>query len=513
MTTQSSVSFNGQIAFVDAGVSDSASLVSQFQPGTEVHLLASSQDAIEQITQVLASRSGISAVHLVSHGSSGALQLGAETISDLSEYDAELQQWSNALTADADILLYGCNVAAGEAGVAFANSLAQLTDADVAASDDLTGLGGDWTLEYQTGSIETAAIADTTYQGTLVNFFVTSTADTVDATDNVLTLREAITAANNQAGTDNIFFSVNGTITLTGGELGISSDVNIYGNGAPFVTISGNNASRVFNINSGTVLLSGLTVANGFAGGDNGGGILNSGILTVQFCTLQGNLALLGGGINNRGTLTVSGSTFSGNSAPSGGGIFNRDTVTVSGSTFSGNSAGDGGGISNFGTLTVNSSTFSGNSADGLGGGGIYNLGTVTVSGSTFSGNSASRSEGGGINNLRTLTVRSSYFLNNRANTEGGGISNRFIGTATLIGNVISQNSANTGGGVFNDGNTVNLQLNNISSNTTATGPDLFGAFVSGLGTPGSFGFNVIGKGGGFSGIVNGVNGDVILVP
>ncbi|MBF2050367.1 MAG: CSLREA domain-containing protein, partial [Elainella sp. C42_A2020_010] len=348
----------------------------------------------------------------------------------------------------------------------------------------------------------------------LANFFVTSTADTVDANDNVLTLREAITAANNQAGTDNIFFSVNGTITLTGGELGISSDVNIYGNGAPFVTISGNNASRVFNISSGTVLLSGLTVANGFAGGDNGGGILNSGNLTIQFCTLQGNVALLGGGINNRGTLTVNGSTFSGNLAGGGGGIFNGGTVTVNSSTFSGNSAlGDGGGISNFGTLTVNSSTFTGNSADGLGGGGIYNLGTVTVSSSTFTGNSASRSEGGGISNLRTLTVRSSYFLNNRANTEGGGISNRFLGTATLIGNVISQNSANTGGGVFNDGNTVNLQLNNISSNTAATGPDLFGAFISGLGTPGSFGFNVIGKGGGFSGIDNGVNGDVILVP
>ncbi|XPM55094.1 MAG: DUF4347 domain-containing protein [Leptolyngbya sp. IPPAS B-1204] len=76
MNTQSVVPSHGQIAFVDAGVADSASLVSQFQSGTEVHLLDSSQDAIAQITQVLTNRSGVSAVHLVSHGSNGALQLG-----------------------------------------------------------------------------------------------------------------------------------------------------------------------------------------------------------------------------------------------------------------------------------------------------------------------------------------------------------------------------------------------------------------------------------------------------
>ena len=68
-----------------------------------------------------------------------------------------MQSWSQALTDDADILLYGCDVASGELGQAFVQMLGQLTGADVAASDDLTGssaLGGDWTLEFSTGSIE-----------------------------------------------------------------------------------------------------------------------------------------------------------------------------------------------------------------------------------------------------------------------------------------------------------------------------------------------------------------------
>ena len=71
---------------------------------------------------------------------------------------------------DADILIYGCDVAAGSTGRAFIDLLAQLTEADVAASTDTTGasfLGGDWTLEAQTGSIEAAAIDAPLYAGVL----------------------------------------------------------------------------------------------------------------------------------------------------------------------------------------------------------------------------------------------------------------------------------------------------------------------------------------------------------
>jgi hypothetical protein len=70
------------------------------------------------MTQTLLQYRGISSLHILSHGASGSLQLGATGLSwdNLSHYTSELQSWAGALTADADILLYGCNVAEGEVG-------------------------------------------------------------------------------------------------------------------------------------------------------------------------------------------------------------------------------------------------------------------------------------------------------------------------------------------------------------------------------------------------------------
>ncbi len=97
-------------------------------------------------------------------------------------------------------------------------------------------------------------------------------------------LREAIAAANALTSDDVITFSVNGTFTLTNGELSIANNgtLTINGNGAAQPIVSGNNASRVFTINSGvTAALNGLTIANGnlsSAGTNQGSGILNRGV-------------------------------------------------------------------------------------------------------------------------------------------------------------------------------------------------------------------------------------------
>ncbi|MBD1932406.1 MULTISPECIES: DUF4347 domain-containing protein [Cyanophyceae] len=122
-------------------------------------ILDSTRDGVAQITEVLANRSDITSVHIVSHGAEGSLQLGASAVNsdNLQAYSNSLQQWASALTADADILLYGCDVASGGSGGAFVQQLSQLTGAEVAASDDLTGsavLGGDWDLEVKIGAIE-----------------------------------------------------------------------------------------------------------------------------------------------------------------------------------------------------------------------------------------------------------------------------------------------------------------------------------------------------------------------
>jgi uncharacterized repeat protein (TIGR01451 family) len=264
------------------------------------------------------------------------------------------------------------------------------------------------------------------------------------------------------AGGGTVTFSCGGTITLTT-EITIATDTTIDGSGQN-VTISGNNAVRVFQVNPGVTLgLSRLTVANGAVGMyDYGGGVMNSGTLILNNSTLSGNGAggiLGGGGIYNTGTLIISDSTFSANRAHTyGGGICNDygGTVTVTNSIFSDNYGGyEGGGIGNDGgTMTVSGSTFSGNYG-GTGGGGIYNFnhGTLAVSNSTFSGNSAGYGGfgGGGICNVGMLTVSNSTFSGNSA--FGGAIENVNIAT-TILKNTIVANSR-TGGnctGTITDG-------------------------------------------------------------
>ncbi|MBD2089976.1 DUF4347 domain-containing protein [Microcoleus sp. FACHB-1515] len=149
------------LMFIDSRISDYQSLLQAVQPQTEIHILDPHQDAIAQITQALQGRQNISSLHLVSHGKAGAIQLGRDwlTESTLQDHAAQLQQWSQLLTADADILIYGCHVAEGELGQAFVDRFSQLTGLDIAASTNLTGssdLGGDWILEAATGEITSA---------------------------------------------------------------------------------------------------------------------------------------------------------------------------------------------------------------------------------------------------------------------------------------------------------------------------------------------------------------------
>ena len=200
-----------------------------------------------------------------------------------------------------------------------------------------------------------------------------------------------------------VVFKPGQQILLTGSELIINKNLTIQGlPNKP--AISGGNLSRVFDVYAGAnVTLIDLAIINGNGKASNGfnpgsfdgegGGVVNSGTLTVSNCTISGNSAsIYGGGIYNLRTLTVSNCTISGNSAYGGGGISNDTggTLTVSGSSLSGNSASlYGGGILNYGTAAVQSSTLSGNSA-GSKGGGIYNAkGKLTISGSVVLNNVA----------------------------------------------------------------------------------------------------------------------------
>jgi hypothetical protein len=280
--------------------------------------------------------------------------------------------------------------------------------------------------------------------------------------------------------------------------------------------LSGNSTTGYFTgtgggiFNSGTLTVSSSTLSGNSVYGGLGGGIDNRGTLTVSDSTLSENSAVnaggQGGGIYNDGTLTVSNSTLSGNSAPVGGAIYGfRGTLTISNSTLSNNSASFGGAIdnvdfNNVGALTVSNSTLSGNS-----GGGIYNVGTLTVSNSTLSGNS-----GGGIYNGGTLMVSNSTLSGNSA-AYGGGIVTTSPLTLVMLTNVtLTANRATSyyGGGLdVALGSPVlhnTLIAGNFQGATGTTPDDVYGSLNSGGD------YNLIGDGTGMTGLQNGVNGNLI---
>src|SRR4028119_2233648 len=102
------------IVFIDAAVPDYQTLLARVKLGVEAIVIDPYRDGVEQISEVLANRTNIDSIHLVSHGGPGSLQLGKTRLSvdNLEAYSQQLQQWRRALTIDADILIYGCNVAA-----------------------------------------------------------------------------------------------------------------------------------------------------------------------------------------------------------------------------------------------------------------------------------------------------------------------------------------------------------------------------------------------------------------
>jgi hypothetical protein len=282
-------------------------------------------------------------------------------------------------------------------------------------------------------------------------------------------LRAAISAAPNGATID-FASSLNGQTITLGGELLIKKGLTISGPGASQLAISGQNASRLFDVTSSTtkqVTLSGLTLEDGTApaGPAGGGAILNLGTLAISNCVITSNSASQGGAIDNQtgSKLTVTKCTVSNNTAGTGGGISNYGTLTVTGSTFSGNTATSAGGIYNrFGcSMTVTGSTFSNNHASA--GGGIYNSGTATISTSTLSGNTAGT--GGGIrNDSGSLTLSGSTLTGNTATAIGDGID--IVGGTVTIKNstTITGNTTPTGSGVdvYNRGGVLYVDASSI---------------------------------------------------
>lgn len=145
------------LVVIDPSVEDPQRLAAGVQSGAEVLILDPNRDGVEQIAQALKASANPASVHLVSHGFPGGIKLGATELSldNLERYAGILQTWSKTLTG-ASLLLYGCQVALGEAGCRFLDRLQQLTGANLAASTQKVGSaeqGGSWSLDYQIGQV------------------------------------------------------------------------------------------------------------------------------------------------------------------------------------------------------------------------------------------------------------------------------------------------------------------------------------------------------------------------
>ncbi|WP_418316906.1 putative Ig domain-containing protein [Piscinibacter sakaiensis] len=408
-----------EIAFVDASLPDAqqliADLLAQRDAGRVIDVveIAADADGIALIGEVLAGRSDIGAVHLLVHGSDGAVRLGAVKLDGLAllQRADEIARWAVALTADADLLLYGCEVAGSELGVGFVKDLAMLTGADVAASSDLTGaaaLGGNWQLEVRSGAIEAGQALSLQQQGRWQGLLATYIADPAKTDGSTGSLRWAITQANANPGIDTVrLLAGTHRLTLNGidntnllGDLDITGDIVFIGatQNAADTVIQSQVPHRVFDLLAGTASFSNLTISGG-GGAQQGGGlnIAAGASATLVNVVFSGNSGSTGGAIHNAGLLTLEQVTLAGNSATQGGGLYNAGSATITASAISGNTATSGAGI--FGaagsSFSGSNLTISGNTASGSGGGLLVNGNGYSLTSATIASNSAA--SGGGI--------------------------------------------------------------------------------------------------------------------
>ncbi|MES2536293.1 MAG: Ig-like domain-containing protein [Pseudomonadota bacterium] len=435
----------GKVLIVDTRVVDYQQIVAAAGAGVTVILIGKDSDGVMQIADALKGMRELDSISIVSHGDDGMLLLGDAALvgGDLGRYSAELTAIGASLNDHGEILLYGCDAGRGEAGRAFLDGLAAATGAVIAASGDATGgasRGGDWDLEIATGAIRSTAAFDasrldnydhllvTTAVSTLVQLNAAISSGSVDGFHDTITLTADIS-----------FTGVNDTITVGVGD---GHTMTIVGAGH---VIDGAYHARVFNTSTSgaesAIEIQNLTIWRGAvsgAGGDRnaagasafGGGIFNSGTLTLNGVTLSHNIATGGGG--GGATQAIWSTAGGGGSGASGvGGASGGNSIYHAGSPASMGNGGQGAGIP--GVAGGNGGTSSGGGAGGSGlayavggNGATATAGGLTIggggggagyNGSGFGGGSAA----GAIYNAGTLTIVGTSLISNNISAGGGG--------------------------------------------------------------------------------------------
>ncbi|MEG0004134.1 MAG: DUF4347 domain-containing protein, partial [Comamonas sp.] len=426
-----------ELLFIDSRVPDLQAIIAAARPGVKVVILDPDENGVAQMARALEGEQGLASISVVSHGDEGMLLLGNGPLfgGNLQEYQAQLQAIGAALGPDGDLLLYGCDVGAGDAGAEFLQALAQITGADVAASDDSTAgavRGGDWDLEITTGQIEAAPVLDAQslqgYDASLLTVSVSSVAQ----------LQAAITAGNTDGLNDLITLTGNISFATAADTISInvtdSQTMTIVGGG---YTLSGGYLARVLNVgatpDTSAVVIQNLVITQGLVagtGGDGGqaagaamgGGIYNAGKLTLDSVTVTNNAASGGGGGGG-----VAGA-YAGGGGGGGGGIGGQDggeggtsgAGLYAGTAGSANTGGNGGGF--------DVDYMGGRGGSSVGGAGSIGTNSYSNGGAGGTANNGSISIGGGGGGSGWDNVGGA------GGSASGGIYNAGTGSITVIG-------------------------------------------------------------------------------
>ena len=318
-----------ELVIVDAATPDYEQLTNAlFDAGGdrdfEILVIQPDDDGIEVISNFLQQREDIGALHIVSHGTDGNVRLGNMWLNSesLPQYAGMIGSWYGSLSTDADILFYGCDLAQSENGRLLIDSLHILTDADVAASIDVTGnesLGGNWQLEFTVGSVETNvawnAQTQASWQGILAaNVAPTHLTPYAGRTDLDQDLSfstaalNAITVSDTDAGSSQLVTQ----LSVTEGTLQFAATTGIIsGNGTKSLEVTGTLAEintaldgLTYTPDSGFRGEDALTITtNDLGGGSGTGGPLST--VDIMPIYVSGELQIADSlivGVNNRTT-------------------------------------------------------------------------------------------------------------------------------------------------------------------------------------------------------------------
>ena len=329
-----------EVVFIDPSVQKAEEIVSQLPKGSEVVRLSPGVDGVGQISAHLAKKRDLSAIHIISHGNAGHFVLNGKRIDGdfLRDHGRGISGWGRSLTENGDILLYACHLADSFEGKLFVKNFAHLTNADIAASTDITGgkaFRGNWDLEYSIGQIDRTAITvgpnigiklqtwnvNSGYWNVASNWDPAVVPTSGDAV--VIPAEKSCTVAANSSCKSLELVGSSTTLIVSSGTLSVTNTSDI--NGTLEISAGTFDANGDFDATGGAVNFTGAGYLNLTSTGTNVLGTFTKGTGTVTYDgTGDQTVVYVSGGYNGiafggTGTKTATGLTATTLSAPAEG--------------------------------------------------------------------------------------------------------------------------------------------------------------------------------------------------